>query len=100
MDAEGVQRARDSDSCEASEEPKGTESQGRQDMWSGVPYCRLQAEARLPRLPEDLCGTCGACQRRLLAAQVPCDVRDSVSLGRCRSPYGSAVAWSLRSGID
>src|SRR6266699_3589531 len=45
MDAEGVQRARDSDSCEASEEPKVMESQSRQNMWFGLPYCRLQAEA-------------------------------------------------------
>ena len=37
---------------------RALESQGKQDVWSGVPYCRLQAEARLSRLPEDLCGTC------------------------------------------
>ena len=100
MDAEGVQRARDSDSCETSEKPKGMESQGRQDMWSGVPHCRLQAEARLPRLPESRGRACEARPRQLLASQVPCNVRDAVSLGRCRSPYGSAMAWSLRHGID
>src|SRR5713101_5072016 len=100
MDAEGVQRARDSDSCEASEEPKGMEIQGRQDMWSGVPYCRLQAEARLPRLPESRCGACEARPRQLLAAQVPCDVRDSMSLGWSESANGSAMARSLRYGID
>jgi integrase len=57
-------------------------------------------KARLPRLPESRRRTCEARRRQLLASQVPCDVRYSVSLGRCRSPHGAAMAWSLRHGID
>src|SRR5712691_12834445 len=100
MDAEGVQGARDSDSCEAGEEPKGMESQGRQDMWSGVPYCRLQAEARLPRLPESRCRACEARPRQLLASQVPCNVRHAMPVGWSGSADRSAMARSLRHGID
>ena len=100
MDTEGVQRTRDPDPCEASEESEGVESQSRQDLQSRVPHCWVQSEARLSRLPEGRRRACEARPRQLLAAQVPCDVRDAVSLGWCRSPHGSAVAWSLRHGID
>ncbi len=44
---------------------------------------KLDAEARLPRLPESRCRACEARPRQLLASQVPCNVRDAVSLGRC-----------------
>ena len=36
--------------------------------------------------------------RQLLASQVPCDFRHSVSVGRRRPSHGSAVAWSLGHG--
>src|SRR5436853_3479995 len=100
MDAEGVQRTRDSDSCEAGKKSEGLEGKGRQDVRFGLPYCRVQAKARLPRLPESGCRACEARRRQLLASQVPCDFRYSVSLGRCRSAHGAAMARSLRHGID
>src|SRR5436305_14103216 len=69
-------------------------------MRSGVPDCRLQPEARLPRLPESHRRACEARPRQILASQVPRDVRDAVSMGRGRSAYCPAVAWSLRHVID
>src|SRR6266852_132816 len=100
MDAEGVQRTRDSNSCEAGEKSEGVEGKSGQDVRFSVPYCRVQAKTRLPRLPQGRSRTCEARRRQLLASQVPCNVCDAVSLGRCRSPHGSAMAWSLRHGID
>src|ERR1700683_16665 len=100
MDTEGIQGARDSDPGEAGEEPEGVEGQSRQGLQFGIPNHRMQPEARLPGLPEGGGRACEARQRRLLASQVPCDVRHSVSMGRCRSAHGAAMAWSLRYGID
>src|ERR1700751_1345613 len=100
MDAEGLQRAGNSDPVKAGEEVERLEAEVRQDMRVGVPYCWMQSEVGLPGLPEGVCGTGEARQRRLLATQVSGNVRDSVPLGGGRSADGAAVARSLGHGID
>src|SRR5260370_42335603 len=100
MDAEGVQRTRDSNSCEAGEKSEGVEGKSGQDVRFSVPYCRVQAKTRLPRLPQGRRRTCEARRRQLLASQVPCNVCDAVSMGRCRSPHGAAMVVLLGDGVD
>ena len=66
---------------EASEEAEGVEGQSRQDLQSGIPYCWLQSEAGFSRLPEGVRRAGEARRGQLLAAQVPGDICDTMSVG-------------------
>lgn len=95
MDAEGLQRTRDSNPGKAGEEIEGMEGEGRQNMRPGVSDLWLQSEARFPRLLKGVCGTGEVRQGRLLAAQVPFDIRHAMPMGWSRSAHGAAMAGSL-----
>src|SRR5580658_1377428 len=98
MDPEGIQGTRDSYSCQAREESESVEGQGKQKVQSVISYVRVQPKAQFPRQSESRGGTRGARSRELLAPQIPGDLRDAVSVGGCRSPHRSTMAWSFRHG--
>jgi hypothetical protein len=75
------------------------ESQGSQSVRSAVSDCQVQSEAGFSRLPQGMCGTRKARQRRLLASQVSVNLCDSMPLGGSGSKDSAAVARALRHGI-
>jgi hypothetical protein len=100
MDTKSVQGTRDSHPCEAGEEPEGVEGKVGQDLQPCVSHRGMQPKARFSGLPEGCCRPRQARRGQLLAAQVPCDIRNAVSLGRGGPKDRAAVAGPLGYGID
>ena len=79
---------------------EGNEGKGGQTLSSCLPYCRMSAEVRRAAHPQGRRKAGGPRSRNRLPAQVPCDLRYMVSLGRSRPSNRPAVAWPQRHGIN
>ena len=91
------------DSCEDRKEPEGVEGEVRQDVWAGVPHCRMQTQSRFLRLPQGCCRTCEARPGELLATSfAPRSQPGACGLVSICAPFRSGLVtltWRAPCGI-